>query len=197
MKKQKTSVERMREFFSFMLCRQAEELAAYAQDLLSEGLITPAEVDELNKSVLLAFGMTGEESAKVRERIVANLRKAETAAREKVLECIAGRYLGGIYEKLRVYVPGSYAAFKSQAKALDQCLITNDYPTRVAKGVCVLVFIERAGKPLATAELIPSGKGWRVGQFYLDERKKDYLAGPAERSALKAWAKANKLKLEA
>ena len=131
------------------------------------------------------------------ERIVANLRKAETAAREKVLEGIAGRYLGGIYEKLHVYVPGSYAAFKAQAKALDQCLITNDYPTRVANGVCVLVFIERAGKPLATAELIPSGKGWRVGQFYGDERKKDYLAGPAERSALKAWAKANKLKLAA
>jgi len=81
MKKQKTSVERMREFFSFMLCRQAEELAAYAQDLLSEGLITPAEVDELNKSVLLAFGMTGEESAKVRERIDAKFKAQLEAMR--------------------------------------------------------------------------------------------------------------------
>lgn len=134
------------------------------------------------------------------ERIARNLRKAkeqaEREARRAALEKVAAKFAGGLFDGLRVWVPGSFEEVEKQAEALDQCLVSMDYASRVAAGSCVLVFVaDDAGHPLATAELLPKGKGWRVGQFYGDERLDNYLAGDAERSALKLWAKANRLRL--
>ena len=134
------------------------------------------------------------------ERIAANLRKAKDKAERDALLASLGKvasgFSGGLFSGLRVWVPGSLDEFEAQAEALDQCLISMDYASRVANGDCVLVFVaDDAGKPLATAELLPNGKGWKVGQFYGDERKDDYLAGATERSALRAWARANRLRL--
>lgn len=131
------------------------------------------------------------------ERIVANRKAAETKIKRKALLAIAGRYSSGIFGKMHVYVPGTYAEFRRQAENLHQCLIDMDYPSQVVAGECVLVFMaDDQGRPLATAELIPMGKGYEVGQFYGDESKDDYLAGEDEKAALKAWAKANKVKLK-
>ena len=135
------------------------------------------------------------------ERIVANLRKAQQAAereaRRAALEKVAARFASGLFEGQRVWVPGSFEEVEKQAEALDQCLVSMDYASRVAKGSCVLVFIaDDDGTPIATAELLPNGKGWKVGQFYGDERKDDYLAGKGEKAALKAWAKVNRIKLK-
>lgn len=131
------------------------------------------------------------------ERIVANRKAAETKAKQKALRKIAERFEGVNVGSIAVWVPSSYAEIQCQARVLHQCLIDMDYPSHVAEGECVLVFMaDDQGRPLATAELIPAGKGYEVGQFYGDESKDDYLAGEDEKAALKAWAKANKVKLK-
>ena len=131
------------------------------------------------------------------ERIVANRKAAETRAKQKVLRKIAERFNGAAVGSIAVWVPSSYAEIRRQAENLHQCLIDMDYPSHVAEGECVLVFLaDDHGRPLATAELIPAGKGYDVGQFYGDESKDDYLAGEDEKAALMAWAKANKVKLK-
>ena len=131
------------------------------------------------------------------ERIVANRKAAETRAKQKALRKIAERFDGAAVGSIAVWVPSSYAEIRRQAENLHQCLIDMDYPSHVVAGECVLVFMaDDQGRPLATAELIPTGKGYEVGQFYGDESKDDYLAGEDEKAALKAWAKANKVKLK-
>ena len=138
------------------------------------------------------------------ERIVRNQRlaaarekAAERRRRERALARVADQFGRCVVKGLRVWVPSTYQEIVAQAKALEQCLVDVDYAQRIIDGQCVLVFLAGPSGPVATAELLKRSRGWRVGQFYGDERKKDYLAGPAERSALKAWAKANKLKLAA
>jgi len=136
------------------------------------------------------------------ERIVANLRKAKTRKereeRRAALEAVAAKFAGGVFGSCRVWVPCTLEEVEKQADALDQCLVSMDYAGKVKDGDCVLVFVaDDAGKPLATAELLPNGNGWKVGQFYGDERKSDYLAGEEERAALRAWAKRNNLRLRA
>lgn len=59
---QRTMAEKCREFVSFMLCRQAEEIASYAHAMLVAGIITDADMDELNKSIVMAFGLTADEA---------------------------------------------------------------------------------------------------------------------------------------
>lgn len=131
------------------------------------------------------------------ERIVANRKAAETRAKQKALRKIAERFEDAAVGSIAVWVPSSYEEIRRQAENLHQCLIDMDYPSHVVSGECVLVFMaDDQGRPLATAELIPTGKGYEVGQFYGDESKDDYLAGEDEKAALKAWAKANKVKLK-
>ena len=65
-----------------------------------------------------------------------------------------------------VFIPETVEEIGRQAKALHQCLIANDYVSQVISKRCVLVFIQKDGKPVATAQLL---KGNKIGQFYADE----------------------------
>lgn len=137
------------------------------------------------------------------ERIVANIRKAQDAKRAEErkkevekLKKIAAKFIGSSFKGIKVWVPASYEEFSKQADNLDQCLISMDYIGKVASGECVLVFLAKGRKPIATAELLPKGKSWKVGQFYGDESQSDYLAGEKERAALIDWSKKNKLALK-
>jgi len=134
------------------------------------------------------------------ERMWANLQKAKEEAerrkREQELIAVASKFDAGTFDGIRVWVPTSVEEFAEQAQALDQCLMTMDYAGKVARGDCVLVFLAQRGKPLATAELLKRSRGWRVGQFYGDERLENYLAGKRERNALLDWAGKNKLALK-
>ena len=66
--------EKCREFVSFMLCRQAKEIASYAHDMLVAGIITDADMDELNKSIVMAFGLTADEVRRQRDEIDAKIK---------------------------------------------------------------------------------------------------------------------------
>ncbi|MBO4712575.1 MAG: hypothetical protein J5615_01615 [Fibrobacter sp.] len=63
-----------------------------------------------------------------------------------------------------------------------------DYIGKMADRRCLLVFIAtKEGAPVATAEILPSGK---VGQFYADERDRSNMKpGKKAQEALDAWLK--------
>lgn len=93
----KNTTDRWREFAAFMLCRQAEEIASYAHDMLVAGIITDAEMDELNKSIVLAFGLTAEDVRRQRDEIDAKIKarvQAYKALREGSLAQMGGRANG-------------------------------------------------------------------------------------------------------
>ena len=90
---QRTAADKCREFASFMLCRQAEEIASYAHDMLVAGIITDAEMDELNKSIVMAFGLTAEDVRKQRDAIDEQI-KARIAAYKAMREGAVGEMRG-------------------------------------------------------------------------------------------------------
>ena len=53
-----------------------------------------------------------------------------------------------------------------QAKALHQCIVRCSYYKKMANQEEILVFIQKDGIPVATAELFAKN---RIGQFYADE----------------------------
>lgn len=89
-----------------------------------------------------------------------------------------------------VSIPDSIKTVIKQAKVLHQCLVSADYIGKMADRRCLLVFIStKEGAPVATAEILPSGK---VGQFYGDERARDInktKPGKKAQEALDAWLK--------
>lgn len=89
-----------------------------------------------------------------------------------------------------VAIPGDIQTVRHQAKKLHQCLETRDYIGKMAERRCLLVFITtREGAPVATAEILPSGK---VGQFYGDEGGRNIekmKPGKKAQEALYAWLK--------
>lgn len=88
---------------------------------------------------------------------------------------------------LSVFVPRDVQTIARQAEALHQCLIAADYVGKVVSNKCILVFVEYKGEPLATAELVRKGKKFKLGQFYGDERKRDFEAPKRAKNALKKW----------
>ena len=133
------------------------------------------------------------------ERIEAAERLAMKAAatkrereKKKNFEKVVGKWIKKTVRKngMVVSIPGDIQAVRTQAKKLHQCLVSCDYIGKMAEKKCLLVFIAtRAGAPVATAEILPSGK---VGQFYGDERARDInkmKPGKKAQEALDAWLK--------
>lgn len=121
-------------------------------------------------------------------------RKKEATRREREkkanFEKVVGKWLKKIVRKngLVVSIPVDIKSVQHQAKVLHQCLVSADYIGKMADRRCLLVFIvTREGAPVATAEILPSGK---VGQFYGDELSRDpekMKPGKKAREALDAW----------
>ena len=121
-------------------------------------------------------------------------RKKEATRREREkkanFEKVVGKWLKKKVRKngLVVSIPVDIKSVQHQAKVLHQCLVSADYIGKMADRRCLLVFIAtREGAPVATAEILPSGK---VGQFYGDERSREIekmKPGKEAREALDAW----------
>ena len=107
-----------------------------------------------------------------------------------IAEKVVGKWLKKTLRKngFVVSIPGDIKTIQKQAKKLHQCLVSFDYIGKMADRRCLLVFIStKEGAPVATAEILPSGK---VGQFYGDERDR-YNMKPDKKAqeALDAWLK--------
>jgi len=89
-----------------------------------------------------------------------------------------------------VFVPETIDEIERQADALNQCLIYCDYVQKVIDKKCVLVFVQKDGVPVATAELLSRN---RIGQFYADEADRDDCLPPEDVvNAVKEWIKRKK-----
>lgn len=98
--------------------------------------------------------------------------------------------------KIMVFVPQYVQDVIKQAEKLNQCLITADYIRHVVERHDLLVFVYKGNKPYATAELLKNGKKYKLGQFYGNERKDDYMAKDDAKDALKKWAKEYNVNIE-
>lgn len=133
-------------------------------------------------------------------RAIDNLKKAEEL-KKKQAEYTAKvqKWLSKTFEDdgLKVFVQGDLAKWQDHADKLHQCIVASKYDEKMIRGECVLVFITKGGKPYATAELKPSGRKYKLGQFYGNERLKDYAAKPDAVAAFNKWAKTYNIKVAA
>lgn len=98
-----------------------------------------------------------EQAKKETERKIGEFRKVAKKFNELITK----------FHGLTAYVPQDTDIVDKHAKALHQCLVYADYIGKMARQRCLLVFIaDSAGKPVATAEILPGGE---LGQFYGNE----------------------------
>ena len=71
-----------------------------------------------------------------------------------------------------VFIAPNIEEIIRQANVLNQCLITAGYDKKMAEGTCILVFVRKEEKPVATME-ITFNKYARINQFYADEHDRD------------------------
>ena len=91
------------------------------------------------------------------------------------------------FEGYEIYIPKKIKDVQFQADNLHQCLISCDYVSRVINKGCVLVFIRKKGKPIATVEV---KKNNVIGQFYLDEKDRNNCMPSDElRTIFSSWLK--------
>lgn len=84
-----------------------------------------------------------------------------------------------------IYVPDDVLDIKFQAEYLNQCLISCDYISKVINKRCVLVFIRKGNKPIATAELL---NGNKIGQFYANELDRNNCLPSSEvKAVMNKW----------
>lgn len=122
------------------------------------------------------------------ERMAKEKADAEKAKkREKTLKKLEKLFAGfnGNFEGYSIFVTSDYDEWKKQAEALHQCICAAGYYQKVADGKCVLVFIQKDGQPVATAEIFENKK---IGQFYANERNRsNCLPSEEVRNVFTRW----------
>ncbi len=110
---------------------------------------------------------------------VARIEEAERIAKEKAaaeearinkkrLKAIAKKFkdVPELIDGYSIFISTDYDEWKRQAEVLHQCICSGGYFQKVLKGECTIIFIQKNGKPEATAQIMPNGK---LNQFYADE----------------------------
>lgn len=106
------------------------------------------------------------EAERERTRQIERVKKDKERA--KVLKNIEKKFKSfcSIIDGYSIFVTSDYEEWQKQAKALEQCICAAGYYQSMADGRCTIVFIQKEGVPVATAQVYPDG---RIGQFYGDE----------------------------
>lgn len=77
------------------------------------------------------------------------------------------------YKKIdgyEIFIPETIEEIRKQAEVLNQCLMRCNYPQKIIDTDCILIFMQKDGKPVATCELDRNDK--IIKQFHQDQ--KDY-----------------------
>ena len=122
-----------------------------------------------------------------REAEYAERKRKEIQKKEKALLDIEKRFkeLNGDIDGYSIFVTSNYAEWEKQAEALHQCIVASGYYEGTADGKYTIVFIQKNGKPVATAQVYPNGN---IGQFYADETDRANCAPSDEvRAAFNKW----------
>lgn len=101
---------------------------------------------------------------------IARKKEAEKMAkqREKAIKQIEKKFAeyNGKIDGYSIFVTSDYDEWQKQAEALHQCICACGYYQGTADGNYTIVFIQKDGVPVATAQVSTTGK---IGQFYGDE----------------------------
>lgn len=93
--------------------------------------------------------------------------------------------VNGTIDGYSIFVTSDYEEWQRQAKALHQCIVASGYYQGTADGNYTIVFIQKDGEPVATAQVYPSGE---IGQFYADETdRNNCLPSPEIKEAFNKW----------
>ena len=114
-------------------------------------------------------------------------KRKEIERKRKALMEIEKRFseLNGNIDGYSIFVTSDYDEWLKQAKALNQCIVAAGYYEGTADGNYTIVFIQKEGVPVATAQVYPDG---RIGQFYGDEIDRANCAPSDEvRAAFNKW----------
>ena len=114
-------------------------------------------------------------------------KRKEIQEKEKALMAIEKRFseLNGNIDGYSIFVTSDYAEWKKQADVLNQCIVASGYYEGTADGKYTIVFIQKDGQPIATAQIHTDGT---IGQFYADEHDRDNcLPSDEVREAFNKW----------
>lgn len=126
------------------------------------------------------------------------IREAERLARElqiKKENAARVRKINGLLKKLSkvpqdvdgysIFVTKDMDIWKKQADVLHQCIVASGYFRRMCDKQFIIVFIQKSGVPIATAQVMPDGS---VNQFYADERdRKNCLPSEEVKTVFYKW----------
>ena len=131
------------------------------------------------------------EEERIREeaRRMADAREHEERlkAQKKAFRQIVKKFekINGSVDGYSIFITSDYAEWERQAEALHQCICACGYYQGTADGDYTIVFIQKEGVPVATAQIMPNGA---LGQFYADEiNRADCAPSDEVRAALDKW----------
>lgn len=122
-----------------------------------------------------------------RERLRQIERVKKDKKRAKVAKAIEKKFKSfcKTIDGYSIFVTSDYDEWQKQAKALEQCICAAGYYQQMADGKCTIVFIQKEGEPVATAQIMPDGS---LNQFYANEHDRDNcLPTPEVKAAFEKW----------
>lgn len=125
-----------------------------------------------------------------REAKYAERKRKEIQRKEKALMAIEKRFknLNGDIDGYSIFVTSDYSEWEKQAEALHQCIVASGYYEGTADGKYTIVFIQKNGEPVATAQIYTDGT---IGQFYANEIDRDNcLPSDEVREVFNKWLEA-------
>lgn len=125
-----------------------------------------------------------------REAECAERKRKEIQKKEKALLAIEKRFaeLNGNIDGYSIFVTSDYSEWEKQAEALNQCIVASGYYEGTADGKYTIVFIQKNGEPVATAQIHTDGT---IGQFYANEiDRSNCLPSDEVREAFNKWLEA-------
>lgn len=138
-----------------------------------------------NKDIFAIHAKLLEEREKARAARIL----AENQAAMKKLKSLVKKF-AGLPQKCKgysIFITPDFAEWQRQAKALHQCIVASGYYQGMAEGKYTIVFIQKNGVPMATAQVMPNGT---IHQFYADEVDRDNcLPSPEIKAAFDKWMK--------
>lgn len=104
------------------------------------------------------------------KRIARLKAEAEEARKAKArLKALAKKFkdVPELVDGFSIFITTDYDVWLKQAEVLHQCICAGGYYQRMIDGEATIIFIQKDGLPIATAEILKNGK---LRQFYADER---------------------------
>lgn len=149
---------------------------------------------ELNKDLKDKYWLMPKDIREAHDKVQKELENKNRERNNVELKKVAKKLqkYGFKWNGYTVFVPTDWIEIKRQAEELHQCLLTCNYDKKMMEGKCILVFIQKKGKPIATMEVIPTKRRGKqsgyIGQFYMDEHdRKNCLPTPMIRDLGQKW----------